>query len=140
MKLWHDDIRRPPNDQEWLWVRTNRDAIFFLLLARDHGAPEIVEASLDHDMGMEDQDPDADPSTWLLKGDSPDGDGVDLAYAMYHLRLAPPKITIHSWNDQGAARMAAILREAGAHVTVQPFRAPGMDDHTYAGMFHAWPS
>lgn len=137
MKLWHDDIRRPP-DLSWFWARTNKEAIWFLVGLDREGTP-AQEASLDHDMGMEDQDPDADPSTWLLKGDSPDGDGVDLAYALYHLRIAPPKITIHSWNDAGAARMAGILREAGSDVTINPFRPPRMDDHTYAGMFNSWP-
>lgn len=139
MKLWHDDIRRPP-EGGWIWARTNRDAIFFLLLARDHGAPEILEASLDHDLGMDDQDPDADPNTWLLRGDSLEGDGVDLCMAMYHLHLVPPVVTIHSWNPDGAERMASICREAGADVMVCAFRAPGMDDATYAGMFTPWPA
>lgn len=110
-----------------------------ILLAGDHGMP-VVEASLDHDLGMDDQDPDADPNTWLLRGDSPEGDGVDLCMAMYHLRLVPPVVTIHSWNPDGAERMAAICREAGADVMVRAFRMPGMDDSTYAGMFTPWPA
>jgi hypothetical protein len=133
MKLWHDDIRRPPDDT-WVWARTNLEAIDVLVRS------DVSEASLDHDLGLERENPDSDPTTWTLRGESPAGDGVDLCMAMYHLRLVPPRVTIHSWNPDGAERMASICREAGSEVEVCAFRAPGMDEATYAGLFTPWPA
>lgn len=138
MKLWHDDIRRPPDDS-WFWARTNREAMWFLLDQWMEGKA-VTEASLDHDMGLEAEDPDADPMSWKLRGASPEGDGRDLCYSMYYLRLVPPIVTIHSWNDAGAQHMAAILREAGSDVTVKPYAPPTMDELTYKAMFHEWPA
>ena len=51
MKLWFDDIRRPPDDT-WLWARTIEEA---KLLVQTN---EIDEASLDHDLGLHEYDPD----------------------------------------------------------------------------------
>ena len=129
-KLWHDDIRRPP-DETWFWARTNQDAVRYLL------ASDCKEASLDHDLGLHDVEPDEFPpcrdpafpserqATYLLKGNSPDGDGVDLVKAMLCLRLVPPKVTIHSWNPEGANYMAGLLSSlSGAEVVVRPFEVP----------------
>lgn len=51
-KLWLDDIRRPP-DSSWLWARTLEDAKLAMKTC------EIKEASLDHDLGLHEFDPDA---------------------------------------------------------------------------------
>lgn len=142
-KLWHDDVRPPPAPKnEWYWARTNREAIRFLIDAADMET-SIPEASLDHDLGEEIQD-DLDIDDRVdylsLKGPSPDGDGVDLCMAMYHLRIVIPKVTIHSWNPSGAARMASILRELGSYVVILPYRHEeylGAD--TYQIMLNSWP-
>ena len=116
-KLWHDDIRRPPDDT-WFWARTNRDAVSFLLVG------DCAEASLDHDLGMHEADPD-EPDAFLYKGGSQDGSGVDLVHCMLALRLVPPKVTIHSWNPDGANYMAGLLMSlSGAEVIVRPFQVP----------------
>lgn len=116
-KLWHDDIRRPPDDT-WFWARTNRDAVRYLLLST------CEEASLDHDLGMHDADPDA-PDAFLGKGSSQDGTGVDLCKVMVHLGLVPPRVTIHSWNPEGANYMAGLLTSlSGADVTIRPYEVP----------------
>jgi hypothetical protein len=44
MWLWVDDVRKPPSD-EWVWVKTVRDAMGILR----HNTVEKV--SLDHDLG-----------------------------------------------------------------------------------------
>ena len=117
-KLWHDDIRRPPDDS-WSWVRTNHEAIRHLVDAVDLEQP-YLEASLDHDLGCHGADPDADDAH-LLRGGSPDGTGYDLAVALVRLRLVPPKVTVHSWNPEGASWMAGVLRETGGEVVVRPW-------------------
>lgn len=50
--LWLDDIRRPPSIGEWMWVRTIEDA------KRAVTSHVFTTMSLDHDMGLEDRDPD----------------------------------------------------------------------------------
>lgn len=106
MKLWHDDVRMPPDNTWNAWTRTNEEAVLTLLLWSRNGSP-CTEASFDlgcHDIG-----------------DSPDGDGADLVWAMYYLWIIPPKCTVHSCNPGDAAMMAALLREGGAVVTVKPY-------------------
>jgi hypothetical protein len=44
MWLWVDDIRQPPGP-EWVWVKTNRDALAYLKY--NH----VERMSLDHDLG-----------------------------------------------------------------------------------------
>jgi hypothetical protein len=51
ISLWFDDIRRPPA-QHWSWARTIDEA---KLMVNSHN---VVEASLDHDLGLEGYDPD----------------------------------------------------------------------------------
>lgn len=51
-KLWLDDIRKPP-EGFWVWARTIEDAKM-IVLASD----TFMEMSLDHDMGLQDHDPD----------------------------------------------------------------------------------
>lgn len=115
MKLWHDDIRRPP-DETWEWARTNGEALQIL---RDNRG-EIVEASLDHDLGMHDADPDA-PHAIYLKGFSED-DGRVLVKAMVEEDLVPALVTIHSWNPKRAKEMADMLNDAGYDCVLSPFK------------------
>lgn len=118
MKLWHDDIRRPPDDT-WTWCRTNAAAERFLL----HNLNAVTEASLDHDLGFDTEDPDANGAR-LLRGDS-ELTGRDLARWMVENDLVPPKVTVHSWSPPGAAAIAAILREGDpeAEIIVRPASA-----------------
>lgn len=112
VKIWHDDIRRPP-DETWTWARTNV-AAQAVLMARG-----VAEISLDHDLGLHGEDPDA-PAAELGRGTA-EQTGYDLVKWMCHHRLLPAKITIHSWNPPGAERMAAALREAGCSPVVAPY-------------------
>lgn len=113
VKIWHDDIRRPPDDGTWTWARTN-DAAQAVLLARD-----VAEISLDHDLGLHAENPDA-PAAELGRGQAEET-GYHLVQWMIENRKLPAKITIHSWNPPGAERMAAALRDAGCDPVIAPF-------------------
>lgn len=115
MRLWHDDIRPAP--EGWMWARTNAEAIERL----ETGAYD--ELSMDHDLGLDHLDPDADPESIYFAGPSDNGCGCDLArwLAAAGPLCVPGSVTIHSWNPAGAKDMAAILNDAGIDVTVRPF-------------------
>ena len=109
MKLWLDDIRPAP--EGWLWARTNDQAKHLLMIAERDGTP-ITECSLDHDLGFHDVEIPEDPDELLevitLKGQSEET-GYDLVCWMLENNLVPKKVTIHSWNPDGARNMAARL-------------------------------
>lgn len=115
MKLWHDDCRRPPDDS-WVWARTNDEAKKFLETG------QVVEASLDHDLGLHEVDPDL-PDADLYAGSAEDN-GFMLVRWMCENDLIPPTITVHSWNPDGARRMAQLLRDAGCRAVVKPYSRP----------------
>lgn len=119
MKLWHDDIRKPPSD--WVWARTNLEAVMHLVLHWE----EITEISLDHDLGLDYIDPEvyeARPEElWVLAGDSKQGDGRELVKWMIAFGYVPPKVSIHSWNPQGAREMAEMFADAGHLAFLAPF-------------------
>jgi hypothetical protein len=100
MKLWHDDIRRPP-DETWTWARTNDEAKLLLL---NH---EVEEASLDHDLGLHGHDPDVLDADLYAAPQTEDG--YELVAWMIENGKVPPRIRIHSWNPPGAKRMAQAL-------------------------------
>lgn len=115
IKLWHDDIRRPPSP-EWQWARTNKDAKRVLTLFN------VVEISMDHDLGMDGIDPDL-PDAIYLKGNSEET-GLDLVDWMIERCLVPEKVTVHSWNPSGADRMVRTLRAHGYRATYIPYEPP----------------
>lgn len=117
MKLWHDDIRKPPDDS-WTWVRTNDDAMTLL----EYPGAEAI--SLDHDLGFDQADPDA-PNAHLLRGQS-EKTGLDLVDWMIRTDRVPPKVTVHSWNPAGAQRMIATLRAKGFYARYAPYQAAGV--------------
>jgi hypothetical protein len=114
MKIWHDDIRRPPDDT-WTWARTNDEAKG---LFQEH---EVEAISMDHDLGHHDKDPDEE-SAILLRGHSEDN-GYELAKWMAENGFVPEQITIHSWNPSGAERIAWALRDhCPNEIIVQPYK------------------
>jgi hypothetical protein len=114
VKIWHDDIRRPP-DESWTWARTNQDAMRLLL------TNDVTEMSLDHDLGLHNHDPDADGAV-MLRGQDEKNNGRSLAYAMVLLNIVPPKINVHSWNPEGAKWMAGIIDSyGGIAITIKPY-------------------
>lgn len=126
LKLWHDDIRFPPDDS-WTWVRTNQAAREIL----EKG--EVVEISLDHDLGLENHDPHVQDADILIGWDK-ENDGYDLVKWMIAHNILPEKITIHSWNPDGAARMASALRDAGCNPIVRRFEREGESPYGITGL------
>jgi hypothetical protein len=113
VKLWHDDVRPPPDDGDrWIWTKTNHEA----MLALASGG--IEEASLDHDLGCVPAD------GMFAKGSSPSGTGLDLCRWMVEHDLVPRRITIHSWNMAGATVMAAVLERCCPDLHVVPYELP----------------
>lgn len=53
MKIWVDDIRRPP-EGDWFWAVTSKEVIEFLELAKASTIIVVERISLDHDLGGED--------------------------------------------------------------------------------------
>ena len=115
MMLWIDDIRRPPDDS-WAWARTNEEAIEALR------SGEVNEASLDHDMGLHEEDPDEPGADVRIARDRMHHDnGLDLVAWMCEHGVFPETIEIHSWNREGARRMAALLEQHGRAALVRPY-------------------
>jgi hypothetical protein len=109
LKVWHDDIRRPP-DNSWIWVRTNQEAMRCISLAFTLEAP-VHEISMDHDLGLHNHDPDV-PDADMQMGWDEENDGFELVKWMVEHDYVPEIVTIHSWNPDGAKRMADYLRQA----------------------------
>jgi hypothetical protein len=124
LRIWHDDARVPP-DSSWLWVRTNDEAKELLEKA---DAPPCTEISLDHDLGLHglgiEETDDWDKIieiTYALAETVGEETGLDLVEWMIENDCVPPLITIHSWNPDGAMRMARRLADNGHDVLIRPY-------------------
>lgn len=116
VKLWHDDVREPPDG--WRWVKTNVEAQAVL------ENENVVECSLDHDLGAVPTG-EMDPTEIMyLQGPSLNGSGLDLVRWMVEHKKVPRMITIHSWNYYGAQEMATTLQDAGYRCTLVPYQIP----------------
>lgn len=120
MRLWHDDTRPAPAG--WVWARTNAQAKELLM------AGTCEEISLDHDLGLNelgiDELEDWDKLielTYALAETIVEETGVDLVEWMLEQECVPPKVTVHSWNPQGAMRIAQRLADNGHEVVLRPF-------------------
>lgn len=117
--VWHDDIRPAP-DGRWAWVRTNAEAIRLLSERKVDGI------SLDHDLGLDhftEEQIAADPELLFGRGQAVET-GYDLVVWMIENDKVPPKVAIHSWNPDGARRMAQALNDAGHDCLIAPFVVP----------------
>jgi len=114
IRLWHDDIRPAPAG--WVWARTNAAAQEILKTGN------VVEISMDHDLGLDgvsEQEINDNPEFLFGKGQS-EQTGLDLVHWMIDRDLVP-KVTIHSWNPDGARAMAARLNRFGYDCTISPY-------------------
>lgn len=118
VRLWHDDVRPPP-DEGWVWARTNEEAKEIL------EKEEVIECSLDHDLGFHNVEIPDDPDELLdlIYAETPEvGEtGLDLVHWMVETEHVPKIVTIHSWNPDGADNMAARLNAFGHNCIVRPF-------------------
>lgn len=108
VKLWHDDVRPAP--QGWVWVQNNKDAKEILRHC------DVTEISMDHDLGAV---PYGEAGIMARGWD--EENGYKLAIWMVENVIVPGTVTIHSWNPDGARKMASVFRQAGYQVTVAPF-------------------
>ena len=95
IKLWIDDIRLPPHEGEWIWVRTVNscknliDSLTF--------NTELV-LSIDHDS-----------SVYHAEG----GDYINILNYLEYLQWINVKVYIHSMNVVGCVNMRAIIERNG---------------------------
>lgn len=95
MRLWLDDIRPAP--EGWVWVETVEKAIDLI------SSGEVIEASLDHDLGLGQQE------------------GYGLILWMAENDLWPSEaISVHSSNPPGSERMCGVIERYGHYA-----RTPG---------------
>ena len=114
MKLWHDDVRRPPDG--WTWVRTNNEAKEQLQTGN------VDTISLDHDMGFHNLDPDnLGPYDHVTLRGTSDDNGMRLVEWMVENEIVPKTVLIHSWNTDGAKRMYLYLNEHGYDCTYEAY-------------------
>lgn len=124
IKLWHDDVRRPPDDS-WMWARSNAEAMevlntaFVHILSMDHdlGGADIPVGQLHHILD--------DPDMAKLDGNET---GVALAEFIGQHDLYPEQIIIHSMNPVGAGNILAAFQKWSAQsernslIRIEPFR------------------
>lgn len=92
MRVWLDDLRDKPGEFD-VHVRTAHKAIELLRTG------EVVEISLDHDLGDEVNGTGYDVASWIEE-------------QAFHGNLPKLKWHIHSQNNVGAERMLAALQNA----------------------------
>ena len=98
MRLWLDDLRKPPFG--YVWVKTYDEAVAALALTSFDGCTTI---SLDHDLAEEHYSGDFSRAK----------SGYDIAKFIVENNIKLDYITVHSFNPVGAANMVALLRNAG---------------------------
>lgn len=99
MKLWLDDVRKPP-DETWKWVKTAKEAIELI------ESDGVTVASFDHDLG-------GDGAT----AEDADGlSGYDVAKKVEELaylqKIHKFSWAVHSANPAGVARIRQALEKA----------------------------
>jgi len=120
IRLWHDDVRPAP--EGWVWAKTNEEAQEFLASAI------VDEISLDHDLGAIPTG-EMDPTEVMYLRGTGEETGLHLVEWMIANGKVPPIVRIHSWNPQGAKRMADALADAGYAAIVAPFVIPKPAGH-----------
>jgi len=96
MRIYVDDVRKPP-EADMLWVKTVKDALFFIALA--HGSPdEIIYIDLDHDAG-----------DFVQYG----GDYIEILNYLEEHQIPDDRYQfhVHSMNPVGIQNMRAIFRK-----------------------------
>ncbi len=117
MRLWLDDLRPPP-DGTWVWAKNAAQAIRLL---EDH---QVTEASLDHDLAdipwenldeLGDQFGDQYVQDLVVRSRKEKTGYEVVLWLAEHGHWPTEKITIHSWNPVGGARMASVVDRYGPY-------------------------
>lgn len=91
IKLWIDDVRRPPIGEDWVHVETSRTAIEIL------SDCSVYQISFDHDLGDDDT---TIPVAKFIE---------EMAYRGH---IGPITWSVHSANPVGRANLIACLTKA----------------------------
>lgn len=99
MKLWIDDVRRPPST-DWIWARTVNQARSAIWMYEKNMQDDTIIINLDHDAGdyAKDGGDYIEVLNWLEREDI-----VDTGY-FFH---------IHSYNPVGVENMRRIIEHNG---------------------------
>jgi hypothetical protein len=103
MKVWVDDRREPPPG--WVWVKTPAETIALL----DSG--EVDELSLDHDLGLWDDDGREQTGYDVLLW-------IEEQVVLHGYR--PPALAVHSANSAARERMERAIKSIGRYAERQP--------------------
>jgi hypothetical protein len=99
MKLWVDDVRRPPSD-DWLWATSVDQAITAIKMYERHLFDDTITISLDHDAGV-----------FVKYG----GDYIKILDWLERMGIVDTGyfFHIHSMNPVGVQNMRAIIQHNG---------------------------
>ena len=104
--LWVDDLREPPNKEDWVWLKSVYTAFEYLMA--NHENINII--SLDHDAG-----------DYAKFG----GDYIELLNQLEALQCPMPFVFhIHTMNPVGRENMQAIIEKNGWDYTYGPLYQP----------------
>lgn len=125
MRLWVDDLRRPPTG--WTWAKTYDEAVE--ILARG----EVTLASLDHDLGyvgvVETSSGIAVPGPGTVAGyDNEAPTGYDIVKWMAENEVWPQELMTHTASPVGSENMFFLIRQFGPYEFLQRFVNPA--NHT----------
>ena len=114
MKLWLDDVRKPPKG--WVWAINYDEAVSHLMTG------EVVEISLDHDLGME---VIGNHKNILIGVESQTAKtGYDVACwieeEVYEGRLTAPIMYCHSANPVGKGRINQVITKVNHYAGNNP--------------------
>jgi len=139
MKVWLDDVRKPPVG--WEWRKTALEAIELLK------SGEVRELSLDHDLEPEHYDLPIEENIAVItvgdKTDSqesenedpysrlPDTTGYSVCLWMAQNDVWPPIMYIHSASPPGRARMKSIIERYKPECSVLVMLPPGQHPPTF---------
>jgi hypothetical protein len=112
MKLWVDDLRRCPDG--WTLARNNTEAI--RLLATGY----VEEISVDHDICVPFSGELSDGVRRRLEIGKETFQPVAYYLSVMPESMRPLKITFHTANPDGAAKMMSLLKAAGIESTYVP--------------------
>lgn len=100
MKLWLDDLRPAP--EGWTWAKTADEAILILM------GNQVRVASLDHDLADEHYRQEAPLTAAQIAAYNKEKTGYDVVLWMEQNNVWPERVIIHSFNPNGARRMADV--------------------------------
>lgn len=104
MKLWLDDLRKPP--EGWYWLKTADEAIDCMANCVEMEAVSVI--SMDHDLSDLQYIQEGQLSKEQREAIAKEKTGYDVICWMEENNCWPARVVIHSMNPEGARRMADV--------------------------------